>query len=379
MADKRIGDFATLADAKDDDLLLVSSEDETYNVKVSTLKNAVKEFAEESVKAATDAATEAADAASAANTAADNANSKATQASNAASAAQTAATEAANAAETANAAAAAAPKAFTFIYDESGASDAANKALLGEYLEYSGTAACYVKVGLMTIPADVRKIGRAISIRADTAEFDTYYHINVNEIGCLYEMVPKYAGAIDPDSTNAPTSAAVAEYVADYVAEHGGGGGVAAVEITIPADGWMSDTASAYPYRADVTVPMARESAVPVVAIHDSSMKAAESAGMCSAAEAYDGKMRFWADKIPAEDIICTVTLLGAGSGAGSGAGDAIPIAARDTLGVVKIGENMGITPDGAVYVDVAGVMEETVAAQADVSRMLDDVFGSEN
>lgn len=41
MADKRIQDFATLADAADDDLILVSSSGETYNIKVSTLKAAV--------------------------------------------------------------------------------------------------------------------------------------------------------------------------------------------------------------------------------------------------------------------------------------------------------------------------------------------------
>ena len=41
MADKRIQDFATLAEASDDDLILVSSSGETYNIKVSTLKAAV--------------------------------------------------------------------------------------------------------------------------------------------------------------------------------------------------------------------------------------------------------------------------------------------------------------------------------------------------
>ena len=41
MADKRIQDFATLAEAADDDLILVSSSSETYNIKVSTLKAAV--------------------------------------------------------------------------------------------------------------------------------------------------------------------------------------------------------------------------------------------------------------------------------------------------------------------------------------------------
>ena len=41
MADKRIQDFATLAEAADDDLILVSSSGETYHIKVSTLKAAV--------------------------------------------------------------------------------------------------------------------------------------------------------------------------------------------------------------------------------------------------------------------------------------------------------------------------------------------------
>lgn len=41
MADKRIQDFATLAEAADEDLILVSSSGETYNIKVSTLKAAV--------------------------------------------------------------------------------------------------------------------------------------------------------------------------------------------------------------------------------------------------------------------------------------------------------------------------------------------------
>ena len=38
MADKRIADFATLEEAQDDDLLLVSSEDETYNMKFRAIR-----------------------------------------------------------------------------------------------------------------------------------------------------------------------------------------------------------------------------------------------------------------------------------------------------------------------------------------------------
>ena len=37
MAEKRIQDFATATEALDDDLLLISSDGETYNMKVKTL------------------------------------------------------------------------------------------------------------------------------------------------------------------------------------------------------------------------------------------------------------------------------------------------------------------------------------------------------
>ena len=52
MADKRIADFATLEEAQDDDLLLVSSEDETYNMKFGTFKEAVRGDADRAAAAA---------------------------------------------------------------------------------------------------------------------------------------------------------------------------------------------------------------------------------------------------------------------------------------------------------------------------------------
>ena len=41
MADKKIYEFPTLTEADDDDLLLVSSNNDTYNIKVETLKESV--------------------------------------------------------------------------------------------------------------------------------------------------------------------------------------------------------------------------------------------------------------------------------------------------------------------------------------------------
>lgn len=52
MANKRISDFPTLHDANDDDLLLVSSKNDTYNVAVGVLKEAAKKVANDAVEKA---------------------------------------------------------------------------------------------------------------------------------------------------------------------------------------------------------------------------------------------------------------------------------------------------------------------------------------
>ena len=69
MADKRISDFPTLEDAQDDDLLLVSSSEESYSMKVKTLKEATKKVAADAVTAANNAQAQASAAKAAANNA----------------------------------------------------------------------------------------------------------------------------------------------------------------------------------------------------------------------------------------------------------------------------------------------------------------------
>ena len=69
MADKRISDFPTLEDAQDDDLLLVSSKEESYSMKVKTLKEATKKVAADAVTAANNAQAQASAAKAAANNA----------------------------------------------------------------------------------------------------------------------------------------------------------------------------------------------------------------------------------------------------------------------------------------------------------------------
>lgn len=69
MADKRISDFPTLEDAQDDDLLLVSSKEESYSMKVKALKEATKKVAADAVTAANNAQAQASAAKAAANNA----------------------------------------------------------------------------------------------------------------------------------------------------------------------------------------------------------------------------------------------------------------------------------------------------------------------
>lgn len=49
MADKRISDFPTVTEAKDDDLLLIDSEQETYNIKMLTIREAALDMVQDEV------------------------------------------------------------------------------------------------------------------------------------------------------------------------------------------------------------------------------------------------------------------------------------------------------------------------------------------
>ena len=111
MADKRITDFATAAEAQDDDLLLISSDEETYNIKVATIKEAVQgnaNRAEAAAKAAQASAEEAAEQSAEALDVAEAANKQATQANTAAKQATTNASASQVAAQSAQASAQAA-------------------------------------------------------------------------------------------------------------------------------------------------------------------------------------------------------------------------------------------------------------------------------
>ena len=117
MADKRIVDFATLEEAQDDDLLLVSSENETYNMKIKTFKDAVAGSAAAAAASAALAEQEADDARQAADSAVALATAANTRSQNAEASAAQAAANAAAAASSASSANAAAGRAEQALSD----------------------------------------------------------------------------------------------------------------------------------------------------------------------------------------------------------------------------------------------------------------------
>lgn len=160
MADKKVIDFVTLEEAKDDDLILVASNSETYNMKVKAIKDAVEGSAQRAEAAAQAAESLASDAKSAANNAASSADLSAQEAENARiqadEAAANADAKAQIAQEAADAAEAAAAEAQTAKSEANTAAELAN----------SKASAAEVAAGQATTAAQAAQEAKAA---ADTA------------------------------------------------------------------------------------------------------------------------------------------------------------------------------------------------------------------
>lgn len=161
-----------------------------------------------------------------------------------------------------------------------------------------------------------------------------------------------------------------------YLAENGG---VRSSPLTIPADGWTETGEEPYKYTLDVSQEDAKATHIPIVSLHRDSLAVAEAAGMCSSAETVDGAVRFWARKVPAEDMEATLALLTPGTGelgaAGGGSAYVLPVATTETAGVVRIGEGLSVTADGTISVSGGGIGEDDVATAEEMETMLDRVF----
>jgi hypothetical protein len=177
-------------------------------------------------------------------------------------------------------------------------------------------------------------------------------------------------------------------------------------EVTIPADGWKETSSSTDNYGEnycnDVALENSKYDQYPVVSLSRGSIDAAREAGMSNSVHTMDGVIRFWAEKIPADDINVTVALLSSGSySIENKERYVLPIATDTQLGGVKIGDGVQVSEDGTISVKLGSGMSLNdegeisvklgngmdvnddgeisasgdVATSEDTSEMLDDIF----
>lgn len=153
--------------------------------------------------------------------------------------------------------------------------------------------------------------------------------------------------------------------------------GVVITDIVIPAEGWEADTTmSSYPYATTVPVETAAAQMSPVVSLKPGSLETARAVGLCSSVEVQDRAIKLWAKKIPAADMIATVTLLseGAAHGSGESSGGSDYVLTVDTctrMGGMKIGSDVDISVDGTISANTGSM----AATDEEVPEMLENTL----
>lgn len=174
--------------------------------------------------------------------------------------------------------------------------------------------------------------------------------------------------------------------VSEAVSEIAGDVGSAIIkEITIPADGWTWDESEDvgmggmddYRMYKDVAVTEATEDMFPNVALHKDALETAKRAGLCPTIQTLAGSIRFWAKNQPYADMDATLALLSSSGNGQTGGGGTyvLPVATETTLGGVKIGEGLTVTPDGTASVEGVPIAEGEKATVEAANAVLDEVY----
>lgn len=184
---------------------------------------------------------------------------------------------------------------------------------------------------------------------------------------------------LDPDNPDSPVVGMVESVIQEMLesgevvgeetvrsmlqsASSGGGVTLATFDFAIPVSAWAADEAAAdsYVYYADMANDLVSlTSHIPDVTLDKTSLDSARACGMSPGADILeDGKVRVYAQKIPAAEISGTCRLWAVGAGTGSGGGEGgggytMPVASHTTLGGVIIGDGMDVSEDGTITPDV--------------------------
>ena len=146
------------------------------------------------------------------------------------------------------------------------------------------------------------------------------------------------------------------------------------LDITIPASGWTEaeGPSADHNYTCDGAAEGVTADLIPFGGPKLGSCGVANKAEVVSGCETLEGAVRFYSKKIPEADISAFIILLEQGKGETD---YELPVATETTLGGVKIGEGLAITPDGTATVEGAPIAEGEKATVADANAVMDEVY----
>lgn len=140
------------------------------------------------------------------------------------------------------------------------------------------------------------------------------------------------------------------------------------VDVTIPRDGWVMEEQGAYRYWLDVAVDGTEERMVPQITILPEGEETALKCGLCPRAETKPDRIRVRAVHVPERDIPASLVLLRDSTGlvVHLGGVDGLPVATKETPGLMCPGPGLLVDDKGVVSVDTAG--------EADMDEMLEEL-----
>lgn len=153
------------------------------------------------------------------------------------------------------------------------------------------------------------------------------------------------------------------EHRLDDIEENGApGSGLTAMavgEVTIPTSGWEADENG---YHLDITNSIVTSAVVPLLVIHPDSYDSAKDCELKGYCQSFEGYVRILSKFIPQSAIKASFALIGQ---KGQTNASGLPLASKDTAGLVKIGEGF-VSNDGVVSVDKDVVVTKDAIANDD-------------
>lgn len=164
-------------------------------------------------------------------------------------------------------------------------------------------------------------------------------------------------------------------------------GGAIMKDFVITLDGWKD--AADLPQEEqfndvmiyqDIALEGVNELLVPFMFIAPACLHAAAKCGMLNISKTQEGTLRVYAFRIPDSEISGQVLLISTGPGLPSFdyLYSTMPIASKENLGAVIIGDNIDVTEKGLISTDVDAQLDEQIATDQDIEALMDELFNKE-